>query len=369
MTTDYVGGYQYENNELQFFPQPEGYVAYKNNTFEYIYQYKDHLGNIRLSYQDKLKDGTVDNTDIIEESSYYPFGLKQQRPNNVVNSFGNSAAQKYKYNGKELQDELGLNLYDYGARNYDPALGKWMNIDPLAEMSRKWSPYNYAYNNPLKFTDPDGMLPEDKVEKDEEKVSEKQLDADAKENEEINNNINKGFKKYLESQKNQEEEEKDPPNPFMEFLEKLFRMPNSDEEAEESHFWQDFMEDSSKYIEKVGGAFQTAMMVVFPTPGGGSVAALETVGSKGLLRIINQSKGKINYQVLRESSTASSFYKTLNPGWNGVMTKVDDLYSTTSFTAKNGIRVTLSTTSSSTGMPTIKIAQKGYEIMIRFPHF
>ena len=152
----YQGRFVYDN--FVRISHPEGYVFYEPDFLYYIYTYKDHLGNARVSYADLDQDGTVTEGEILQEDNYYPFGLSHRGYNNNA-----MMVDRYKYNGKEFQDELGLNLYDYGARNYDPAIGRWMNIDPLAEQMRRHSPYNYAFNNPVYFIDPDGMAPDDWV--------------------------------------------------------------------------------------------------------------------------------------------------------------------------------------------------------------
>ena len=157
ITTEYAGNYVYEGGVLQFFSTSEGYVEPKGLGWEYVFQYKDHLGNIRLSYSDADLNGSINpSTEIIEEKNYYPFGLLQKGYNNVVSSNANSTAEKFKFNGKELEDELGKDTYAYGWRDYDPVIGRFNKIDRFAEKYYNLSTYSYAGNNPIYFIDVQG---------------------------------------------------------------------------------------------------------------------------------------------------------------------------------------------------------------------
>jgi RHS repeat-associated protein len=152
-TTDYIGNFVYEDNVLKYILTPEG-RAMKNEdgTFEYQYFLKDYLGNTRVTFD---QTGTV-----IQEDSYYPFGLAMS---GLAYQSGTDYKNKYLYNGKELQDEFGLEWYDYGARYYDPQLGIWLSPDPLADERLSLSPYNYCSLNPINRIDPTGMLDDDYI--------------------------------------------------------------------------------------------------------------------------------------------------------------------------------------------------------------
>ncbi|WP_082994713.1 DUF6443 domain-containing protein [Aquimarina megaterium] len=295
LETEYAGNYVYKNGDLEFFNTPEGYVEQYADGFKYIYQYKDHLGNIRLSYnkggnktflndtfgsstdgwggggvsatngrlgvkvqymysgtnkkitqsfsagetvkirlkldangkgykmrvlvneinaanvstgwysagdaaegnfeatyqikQDAAKlniklgltssiaaeeEIYLDDISVVQETeegiivqqekNYYPFGLQHEGYNFTVNG----RKHNYGFGGKEEQSELGLEWLDFHARNYDASLGRWMNIDPMANKYYPISPYAYVANNPIMFIDPDGkriILPKDKQQR------------------------------------------------------------------------------------------------------------------------------------------------------------------------------------------------------------
>ncbi|WP_228370590.1 DUF6443 domain-containing protein [Chryseobacterium gleum] len=131
--------------KLDFVATAEGFYSFTEN--RYIYQYRDHLGNARVTFA-KSSTGAPE---IIDTNNYYPFGL-----NHISGAFSTSgfgSFYSYKYNGKELQE---TGMYDYGARMLMPDLGRWGAMDAMSEKYSAWSPYNYAVNNPVMVIDPDG---------------------------------------------------------------------------------------------------------------------------------------------------------------------------------------------------------------------
>jgi len=143
-----LGGIEYSGPNLEAIYHSEGRIT-PNGTTAFFYEYtiKDHLGNARVNFR---ANGAA--ITFLEELHYYPFGL-------LMEGIGTAATtqNKYRYNGKELNDDFGLNLSDYGARWYDAALGRWWSVDPLAEKTPRWSSYHYGFDNPLRFVDPNGM--------------------------------------------------------------------------------------------------------------------------------------------------------------------------------------------------------------------
>ncbi|WP_349677262.1 RHS repeat-associated core domain-containing protein [Bacteroides sp. UBA939] len=133
-TTDYCGTVIYENGALKRILTEGGYIA--NGTHHFYLQ--DHLGNNRVVARA--------NGEVIQNNHFYPFGLS-------FYDSANETAQPYQYNGKELDLKKGLNLYDYGARQYDGALGRFMTMDPMAEKYYSMSPYAYCANNPINYID------------------------------------------------------------------------------------------------------------------------------------------------------------------------------------------------------------------------
>ena len=138
-TTDYCGNAVYVDGELKMLLNDYGYVSMPDRKFHFYI--RDAQGNVRVVAD---AEGNVE-----EVNDYYPSGtlMPGTAPNNT---------QPYKYNGKELDRSAGLNLYDYGARLYDPTIGRFTTPDPLAEKYYPYSPYGYCLGNPVRYIDPNG---------------------------------------------------------------------------------------------------------------------------------------------------------------------------------------------------------------------
>jgi RHS repeat-associated protein len=150
-TIDYNDELEFDDNTLKLVHTGEGIARYDDTQQTYNYEYflKDHLGNTRAVVSADASGNLV----VLEATSYYPFGMAQT-PMSPKND------NKYLYNGKELQEDMiggvALDWYDYGRRMYDPQIGRFTTEDPRAEKYFRWSPYTYCKDNPIRLIDPNG---------------------------------------------------------------------------------------------------------------------------------------------------------------------------------------------------------------------
>ena len=141
---EFCGSLTYHSGTISYMSVDGGYVTFNSGTPTYHFYIHDHLGNNRVVVNES---GTVE-----QVNHYYPYG-------GLMGESTGGDIQKYKYNGKRLERNHGLDWYDYGARHYDAAIVSWPTMDPLAEKYYSLSPYVYCFGNPIIFIDPNGTNP------------------------------------------------------------------------------------------------------------------------------------------------------------------------------------------------------------------
>ena len=136
-----VGPFVFTDGKLERVLFDGGFCLLSGQYAAYCYYVCDHLGSVREVVSDAWN---------VQRNGYYAYG----GPYGDWNT--NADVQPLKFLGKEWDHQHGLDLYDFGARLYDPAVGRWTTMDPLCEKYYSVSPYAYCFNNPVKFIDPDG---------------------------------------------------------------------------------------------------------------------------------------------------------------------------------------------------------------------
>jgi RHS repeat-associated protein len=147
---DYSSGYVYTNEALDYFRSENGRIRKTASGYTPEYHLTDHLGNVRVAFEPNGSGGLTRT----QEQHYYPFGMELQGL-----SYDGGLDNEYRYNGKEHEKEHELHWYHYGARYYDPQLGRWHAVDPQSTKMPRHGPYAYCLNNPIDLVDPSGKEP------------------------------------------------------------------------------------------------------------------------------------------------------------------------------------------------------------------
>ena len=151
-TTHYLGGIEYVGTATNFNIEAIYFgdgrcTPVAGGGWRYEYNLRDHLGNTRVTFSDLNKDGSVNTTEILQQHHHYPFG------GNIEGLTSSNTPNKYQFNGTEWNADLGLERYDFGDRMYDPWVGRWWGIDPMASLHEGSTPYHYVFNNPVRYMD------------------------------------------------------------------------------------------------------------------------------------------------------------------------------------------------------------------------
>ncbi|HMP26297.1 MAG TPA: RHS repeat-associated core domain-containing protein [Saprospiraceae bacterium] len=146
---NYVADIEYNGSDLEAIYHPEGRLSPNGSSFYYEYTIRDHLGNGRVYFRENGFSAQV-----LQKNHYYPFGLELEASYHAAPA---GTENPYQYNGKELHEDFGLGWYDYGARWYDPAIGRFTGVDPIADRFAHLSVYNYASNDPISNIDLHGL--------------------------------------------------------------------------------------------------------------------------------------------------------------------------------------------------------------------
>jgi RHS repeat-associated protein len=154
--TDYVNEFVYQDGVLVPIAigigHPDGRCVVDGSGFRYEYHYKDHLGNLRLAFTDLDGDGLAEATEVLQEAAYYPYGMKHEGLGTPVVG----PEHRFLFQGKEMEQDFGVDWADFGARRYDGQVGRWWGVDAMAEEFPSESPYLVMNDDPINIIDPKG---------------------------------------------------------------------------------------------------------------------------------------------------------------------------------------------------------------------